>query len=181
MFECAAIAPAWFCRHSDVLLYLAPSLLLALVIRRLSACHPFFFLFTLAGTICHELAHFCVGMLTGARPAAFTVIPRRVGNGWQLGSVCLTRVRWYNAAPAALAPFLVAVLPLLVALWRTRPGWHFESIDLLLAFARHAGRVLFEKARAAPEDVRVSSYIERKHVSLSRGTIMQVVIDQDLV
>ena len=36
-------------------------------------------------------------------------------------------------------------------------------------------------ARAAPEDVRVSSYIERKHVSLSRGTIMQVVIDQDLV
>lgn len=135
MFECVAIAPAWFCRHSDVLLYLAPSLLLALVIRRLSACHPFFFLFTLAGTICHELAHFCVGMLTGARPAAFTVIPRRVGNGWQLGSVSLTRVRWYNAAPAALAPFLVAVLPLLVALWRTRPGWHFESIDLLLAFA----------------------------------------------
>ncbi|MES2257630.1 MAG: hypothetical protein V4724_03875 [Pseudomonadota bacterium] len=135
MFDCAAIAPAWFCQHRDVLLYLAPSLLLALVIRRLSARHPFFFLFTLAGTVCHELAHFCVGLLTGARPAAFTVIPRRVEKGWELGSVNLTRVRWYNAAPAALAPFLVATLPVLVALWRTRPGWHFEALDLLLAFA----------------------------------------------
>lgn len=138
MFECDAIAPLWFCQHRtealDVLLYLAPSLALALVIRRLSARHPFFFLFTLAGTVCHELAHFGVGLLTGARPATFTVIPRRVGKGWELGSVSLTRVRWYNAAPAALAPFLIVALPFLVALWRTRPGWRFEPVDLLLAF-----------------------------------------------
>ena len=67
---------------------------------------------------------------------------------------------------------------------------HLQSIALAVAasceecdleeIGGHAGRVLFEKARAAPEDVRVSSYVERKHVSLSRGTIMQVVIDQDL-
>jgi hypothetical protein len=139
MFDCAAIAPAWFCQHREVLLnvllYLAPSLLLALVIRRLAAFHPIFFLFTLAGTICHELAHFCVGVLTGARPAGFSVMPRRVGQSWQLGSVSLTRVRWYNAAPVALAPFLVAAVPLAVALWRAQPGWHFEPLDLLLAFA----------------------------------------------
>jgi hypothetical protein len=139
MFDCAAIAPAWFCQHRDVLLdvllYLAPSLLLALVIRRLSSFHPVFFLFTLAGTICHELAHFCVGLLTGARPAGFSVMPRRMGRSWQLGSVSLTRVRWYNAAPVALAPFLVAAVPLAVALWRTHPGWQFQPLDLLLAFA----------------------------------------------
>lgn len=135
MFDCAVIAPEWLCRHRDMLLYLAPSLALALVIRSLSARHPFFFLFTLAGTVCHELAHFCVGLLTGARPAAFTVIPRRVGTGWELGSVMLTRVRWYNAAPAALAPFLIVFLPFMVALWRTRPGWQFEPIDVMLAFA----------------------------------------------
>lgn len=135
MFDCAVIAPDWLCRHRDMLLYLAPSLALALLIRSLSARHPFFFLFTLAGTVCHELAHFCVGLLTGARPAAFTVIPRRVGSGWELGSVMLTRVRWYNAAPAALAPFLIVALPVMVALWRTRPGWRFEPLDLLLAFA----------------------------------------------
>ena len=133
LLNCAALGPV--CGYADVLMYLAPSVLLALVIRFLSARHPFFFLFTLAGTICHELAHFCVGLLTAARPASFSIFPRRVGHGWELGSVMLTRVRWYNAAPAALAPFLILSLPFLVAAWRTPPGWHFESLDLLLAFA----------------------------------------------
>jgi hypothetical protein len=139
MLDCTAIAPIWLCQYRaavfDMLLYLAPSVMLALVIRSLAAWHPFFLLFRLAGTICHELAHFFVGLVTYARPAAFSVMPRRMEGGWQLGSVSLTRVRWYNAAPSALAPFLVAGLPLLVALWRTRPGWQFERIDLLLAFA----------------------------------------------
>lgn len=135
LVACASVAPPWLCQHRDLLLYLAPSGLLALVIRALSARHPFFFLFRLAGTICHELAHLCVGQLTGARPDRFTIVPRRVGPGWELGSVQLTRVRWYNAAPAALAPFLVALLPLLVALWRTGPGWRFHWLDLALAFA----------------------------------------------
>lgn len=135
LLSCGAWAPAWLCRHGDMLLYLAPSVLLALLIRSLSARHPVFFVFTAAGTACHELAHFSVGLLTGARPGSFTIIPRRVGQGWELGSVLLTRVRWYNAAPAALAPFLVVLLPLLVAAWRTRPGWHFQWLDLALAFA----------------------------------------------
>lgn len=137
MLDCAAIAPLCQYRSAmfDVMLYLAPSAVLALLIRRLAAWHPFFLLFRLAGTICHELAHFFVGLVTYARPEAFSVMPRRMANGWQLGSVSLTRVRWYNAAPAALAPFLVAGVPLLVAIWRTRPGWQFEGIDLLLAFA----------------------------------------------
>ena len=131
---CGELVPMLLCRHRELLWYLAPSLLLALAIRALAVRHPFFFLFKLAGTICHELAHFCVGWLTGARPASFTIVPRRVGQGWELGSVMLTRVRWYNAAPAALAPFLVVLLPFLVAAWRTRGGWHFEWLDLLLAF-----------------------------------------------
>ena len=45
----------------------------------------------------------------------------------------------------------------------------------------HAGRVLFEKARQAPEMARHSYYSERRNVSLSNGAIMQVVIDQDLI
>ncbi len=55
LIECSTLVPAWLCRHGDLLMYLAPSLLLALLIRALSARHPFFFLFTLAGTVCHEL------------------------------------------------------------------------------------------------------------------------------
>jgi hypothetical protein len=120
------------------LLYLSPSLLLALALRWLSRRHPFFFLFTLAGTICHELAHFCVGFITGAQPVSLSVVPRRVaGKGaqeWQLGAVKLANLRWFNAAPVALAPFLVIGVPVLVAAWRTDGGWRFEWRDLALAF-----------------------------------------------
>ncbi len=121
--------------HVDLLVYLGPSLLLAIIIRILAGRHPFFFLFTVAGTICHELAHFVAGWLTGARPAGLTVIPRRKAGHWELGSVTLTRVRWWNAAPAALAPFFIILIPLAVAAWRTGPGWSFHAVDILIAFA----------------------------------------------
>lgn len=133
--SCRALAPVALCQHSDVLLYLLPSIALAVVIRILASTHPFFFLFTVAGTMCHELAHFVAGLLTGARPGSLTIIPRRKGANWQLGSVTLTRVRWYNAAPAALAPFLIILIPFAVAWWRTRGLWHFAPYDFLIAFA----------------------------------------------
>ena len=93
--------------------------------------------FTAAGTLCHELAHFSVGLLTNAEPIGLSVIPRRIkkpGNGhhWELGSVTFANLRWYNAAPAALAPLLVLALPFAVAWWRTRHGWVFEPLDLAL-------------------------------------------------
>lgn len=119
----------------DMLIYLAPSMVLALLIRMVAGTHPVFFLFTVAGTLCHELAHFAAGLLTGARPASFTVIPRRVGKHWELGSVTLTRVRWYNAAPTALAPLLIVLLPFAVAWWRTRAPWQFALLDLPIALA----------------------------------------------
>ncbi|TFW16004.1 hypothetical protein [Duganella callida] len=135
LFECSVWAPAWLCSHRDMLIYLAPSVLLALLIRALAVRHPFFLLFRLAGTISHELAHLIAGTLTGARPAAFTVKPRRIKQGWELGSVHLTNVRWYNAAPSALAPFVVVLLPFAVAWWRTRSGLNFQWVDIALAFA----------------------------------------------
>lgn len=132
---CRAAAPAFLCQHTDVLVYLLPSALLAMVIRFLAGTHPIFFLFTLAGTFCHELMHFLVGLLTGARPGTLTIIPVKKVGHWELGSVTLTRVRWYNAAPAALAPILIIGIPFAVAWWRTGPGWKFQLIDLPIAFA----------------------------------------------
>ncbi|HEY5965520.1 MAG TPA: hypothetical protein VIU42_16005 [Xanthobacteraceae bacterium] len=68
---------------------------------------------------------------------------------------------------------------------------HLQSIALAVAatceerhleeFGGYAGKVLFEKARKAPEKPHLSHFSERKQVSLSRGAIMQVVIDQDLI
>lgn len=133
---CRAIAPELLCQNGDMLLYLLPSVALAAVIRILASVHPFFFLFTLAGTICHELSHVAMGFLSGARPGAFTVVPKRKGRHWELGSVTLNCLRWYNAIPAALAPLLIILIPLAVAWWRTRtPGWRFAPVDVLLAFA----------------------------------------------
>ncbi|TWI41014.1 hypothetical protein IP92_05734 [Pseudoduganella flava] len=125
---------AWLHGHADILLYLAPSLALALAMRALTRRHPIFFVFTLAGTLCHELVHLVAGFVLGARPASFTVIPKRAGQRWELGSVVLTRVTWYNAAPSALAPLLLILVPWWVAVLRTRPGWHFQWADLGLAF-----------------------------------------------
>jgi hypothetical protein len=131
---CSSVAPAALCAHADIVLYLLPSAALAFLIWIFSSAHPFFFLFTAAGTLCHELAHFSVGLLAGAEPTGLTVIPRRTGRSWELGSVTFANLRWYNAAPAALAPLLVIILPFAVAWWRTRPGWHFRPLDLGLAF-----------------------------------------------
>jgi hypothetical protein len=131
--SCTALAPAWLCFNADPLLYLAPSMALAFLIWIASSSHPFFFIFTVAGTLSHELAHFGAGLLTGAEPTGLTVIPRRRGRNWELGSVTFANLRWFNAAPSALAPFLVLLLPVAVAAWRTRPGWHFGPLDLALS------------------------------------------------
>lgn len=131
---CSSVAPAWLCAHADILLYLAPSAALAFLIWMVSNAHPFFFVFTVAGTLCHELAHFSVGLLTNAEPTGLTIIPRRRGKLWELGSVTFANLRWYNAAPAALAPFLVLLVPLAIAWWRTRVGWQFGPVDLAPMF-----------------------------------------------
>jgi hypothetical protein len=126
--------PAWTCGAGEILLYLAPSLALAMLIWMVTALHPLFFLFSALGTLCHELAHFSVGLLLGAEPTGLSIIPRRQGRTWELGSVTFANLRWYNAAPAALAPFLVLLVPLAAAWWRTRGAWRFGPVDLLLTF-----------------------------------------------
>jgi hypothetical protein len=129
---CAAILPAAACGFGDILLYLVPSAALAFLLWLVAARHPAFFVFTAVGTLCHELAHFSVGLLTNAEPTGLTILPRRRGRVWELGSVTFANLRWYNAAPAALAPLLVLLVPLAVAWWRTRGAWTFGPVDLAL-------------------------------------------------
>jgi len=124
--------PTWGCELATMGLYLLPSLALAFLIWIVTAAHPLFFIFSAAGTLCHELAHFSVGLLLNAEPIGFSILPRRSGRTWELGSVTFANLRWYNAAPAALAPFLILLLPLMVAWWRTRGDWHFGPADLAL-------------------------------------------------
>lgn len=141
----ACAAPV-LCGHGAealrIVLYLVPVTALALLLRIATNAHPVFFLFTVAGTLCHELAHFSVGLLANAQPVGLSVMPRRIGrakrdrsqDAWELGSVTFANLRWYNAAPAALAPLLVLAGPLVAAWWRTQPGIHYGVPDLALAF-----------------------------------------------
>jgi hypothetical protein len=121
-----------------MLLYLAPSLVLAVIFRALARAHPLFFGLYLAGTTLHELAHLLIGFITNARPIHFTVFPRRGGRSqWILGSVSFANVRWYNAAFVGLAPLLVLLMPLIVATVRVQHGlaygWTDAAIALLIA------------------------------------------------
>jgi hypothetical protein len=132
--SCRELAPKYLCNHLDVLVYLAPSMALAVIIYLLGRRHDFFIVFYFAGTICHELAHYFAGLLTMAKPCSFTVIPRRAGGEWTLGYVEFKNLRWYNAAPTALAPFLILSIPVAVAAWRVAQPWSFTWVDLGVAF-----------------------------------------------
>ena len=83
---CAAHLPAWACSLAEMGLYLVPSLALAFLLWIVTAAHPLFFVFSAVGTLCHELAHFSVGLLLGAEPTNFSIVPRRTGRTWELGS-----------------------------------------------------------------------------------------------
>lgn len=71
----------------------------------------------LAGTLLHELAHFLTALLLNARPSGFSLIPKRNGEGWTLGSVTVTNLRWYNAAPVALAPLVLLYAAYGIGTW----------------------------------------------------------------
>ena len=74
-------------------------------------------LLVLPGTVLHELAHWVVGLLTGARPGSLHLLPVRhpQRRSWTLGAVGFRRIHWLNAVPVALAPLLL--LPAALALY----------------------------------------------------------------
>jgi hypothetical protein len=79
----------------------------------------------LPGTFAHELAHFIVALVLGARPSPPSLVPVRTPQGWRLGSVAV-RVGYARALPIALAPLLLAPL----ALWWAAAFLHSTSWPL---------------------------------------------------
>ncbi|MGD1074909.1 MAG: hypothetical protein ABR903_02340 [Thermodesulfovibrionales bacterium] len=67
-------------------------------------------LISLPGTALHELSHFLIGTLLLAKPVSVSLIPKRKGNGWQLGAVEFTGLNIINAAPVTYAPLLLVGL-----------------------------------------------------------------------
>lgn len=96
-----------------------------------------FSLLVLPGTLCHELCHWAMGHLLGGRPVRFSVLPKREGQGWVLGSVSFANLRWYNAFFVGLAPLLLLPGAYVLLLWRlgAQPefGWFEVGMVFLLA------------------------------------------------
>jgi hypothetical protein len=75
-------------------------------------------LIRLPGVVLHELAHLLTGLLLGAEPSGFSLVPKRRGSGWTLGSVAFRRVNVFNAVPIAFAP--LGLVPLA---WYLHRSW----------------------------------------------------------
>lgn len=104
-----------------------PSLLLAagwyLFLQRARASMWRLALISLPSTLAHELAHFVVGFFLLAKPADFSVWPKRLGDRWRLGSVSFRRINVLNGAFVALAPCLFLPLAWLCLTHLAAPLW----------------------------------------------------------
>ena len=90
-------------------------------------------LVTLPATMLHELAHALVGLMLSARPASWSLWPRRVGTtAWRLGYVGFTNLRWWNGGAVALAPLAWALV--IAAIARQAP-----EVPMRLPLAWSAG------------------------------------------
>jgi len=103
---------------------------------------PMFFILALPATLAHELTHLILGWLSHGQPSGFSLLPRRKGSHYVLGTVTCRNVRWYNGLLIGLAP--LALLPFTVILfrWRTQSvttfdlseaGWVYATACLALA------------------------------------------------
>ena len=92
-------------------------------------------LIALPGTMAHELAHFVVAFVLGARPAFPSLLPVRTQRGWRLGSVTF-RVGRARALPIAMAPLVLAPLALwwaAVVLHPAQPPLYFLHVWIVAA------------------------------------------------
>ena len=82
--------------------------------------------FSLPATIAHELAHWCLARVLGAQPSFPSILPKREGDYWRLGSVNFVP-SLLNRIPVALAPFLLLPAGIWYAVVVMHPstGWWY--------------------------------------------------------
>lgn len=136
------------------LLYVAATAFMLWLLHRARRSFWLCALLALPGTCCHEACHWLAGKLLNGEPARFTVVPRREGRGFVLGSVALRNLRWYNAFFIGLAPLLLAPLAAVLLLWRVRCQPVFGWPELGFAFL--AANLLFA-ALPSWADVRIAA------------------------
>ncbi len=118
-----AIARALFSQES---MYVIPAFGIAVAIKVFCNRLALFSVLAFPGVLLHEILHFIAGLVTNAQPVAISFVPERRGGRLVLGSVAFANLRWYNAAPAALAPIASAPMALLVAWALSQEGFEMS-------------------------------------------------------
>lgn len=127
---------------------------------------PITAILALPGTILHELAHVCVGLLAFARPTSVSLWPRRERGQFVLGEVGFRSVGYFNGAPVALAPLLL--LPL--AAWLFLGTVHAWGGNLLSwATDGYLTAVLLRASIPSSADVRVAALSIMAYAILCTG------------
>jgi hypothetical protein len=95
-------------------------------------------LFLLPGTFLHELSHYIVGLVLGAKPVNFSLIPNKKQGS--AGHVGFQNINFFNAVPVALAPVFGGGLALF---WMYHNFWLnisdfslvYQALGVYLSFA----------------------------------------------
>ncbi|MEC8201048.1 MAG: hypothetical protein VX085_16000, partial [Pseudomonadota bacterium] len=66
------------------------------------------------GTIFHDFIHYIFGLILGARPTRFSLLPKATESGYVLGSVSFAGLRGWQAPPVALAPLVLLPVAYLI-------------------------------------------------------------------
>ena len=85
-------------------------------------------LLSLPGTTAHEFFHYAYGLLLGAKPVSVSLLPKRDGNTWILGSVSFARLNIWNAAFVALAPLSLYPLGYALLVYGMDPSFASGSL-----------------------------------------------------
>ncbi len=100
------------------------------ILLRTQSNHPVFWLMAWPGTAFHELSHYVVGFLLGARPTQISILPSTGSSGNQVhGYVEFDNLSWYNALPTALAPLLGFIAAMMLA---TKLTWAMTWTNVAL-------------------------------------------------
>lgn len=139
--------------HLREWLYLAAVVGVLYLFRALRRLFWLFAVVVLPGTVAHEGLHYLTGLALGAQPAGFSLLPRREGRGWMLGSVSFAHVRWYNAFFVGLAPLLLLPGAYYLTLWRLHGalaiGWREALAVYLIANLVYAALPSWQDLRIA--------------------------------
>ncbi len=126
-------------------------------------------LWNLTGVLLHEFAHLLAGLIFRAQPTGISLIPRKAGNAWKLGSVSFNRITPFNAMPVALAPLSLVAIAYWVAInWFS---WHAASLSTtLLLYALLF--ILLYNALPSRQDLRVAFNWKSLLLYLPLGAIL---------